>query len=117
MLMAQLRAGLLQKVSNLRATVGGGKDQGITSPLASGVMNTPYSSNLVPADSSSLVFARTPTEASATNVSCLTTFYQYVSSVLDGQPLALNAYILKLLVHALKMVCAPVMPCQSRCLV
>ena len=116
MLMAQIRAGLLQKVSNLRATVGGGKDQGITSPMASGVMNTPYSSNLVPADSSSLVFARTPTEASATNDPCLTISYQYVSSVFAGEPLMLNAFILKLLVHALKMVCAPVMPCQPRCL-
>lgn len=103
-------------MSNLRATVGGGKDQGITSPMANGVINTPYSSNLVPADSNSLVFARTPTEASATNDPCLITFYQYVSSVLAGEPLVLNAFIFKLLVHALKIVCAPVMPCQSHCL-
>ena len=57
---------LLQDISNLRATVGGGKDQGITTPNANAIKNNPYSSNLVPADSNSLVFARTPTQASAT---------------------------------------------------
>ena len=72
---AQSRIRPVQKVSDLRATVGGGKDQGITSPMANGVKNTPYSSNLVPADSNSLVFARTPTEASATVDSCLATRY------------------------------------------
>ncbi|CAL5226184.1 g9015 [Coccomyxa viridis] len=51
-----------QKISDLRSTVGGGKDAGITSPKANGVKNTPYSANLVPTDSNSLVYARTPTE-------------------------------------------------------
>ena len=106
----------MQKVSDLRATVGGGKDQGITSPMANGVKNTPYSSNLVPADSNSLVFARTPTEASATNDSCLRLFTSMCHHYWLGMPLVLNELILSLLVHALKMVCAPVMPWQSPCM-
>ena len=91
MLMAQLRLCFLQKLSNLRATVGGGKDEGITSPMANGVRNTSYSSNLVPADSNSLVFARTPTEASATSDPCLKTMYQVcVVNNGRGMPLMFN---------------------------
>ena len=70
---AQHTIWLLQKISDLRSTVGGGKDAGITSPKANGVKNTPYSANLVPTDSNSLVYARTPTEVSALTALCMKT--------------------------------------------
>ena len=106
----QLRLRLLQKISNLRAIVGGGKDKGITSPMANGVKNTPYSSNLVPADSNSLVFARTPTQASLQLIPCLKTLHQYVLQMLIGKCRSGSMLELhRLLVHAWKMVCALVM--------
>ena len=71
LLVAQLVICLFQKISDLRSTVGGGKDAGITSPKANGVKNTPYSAVLVPTDSNSLVYARTPTEVRASTAPCM----------------------------------------------
>ena len=71
LLMSRLMICLLQKISDLRSTVGGGKDEGITSPKANGVKNTPYSAVLVPTDSNSLVYARTPTEVRAITAPCM----------------------------------------------
>ncbi|BDA49031.1 Desiccation-related protein PCC13-62 [Coccomyxa sp. Obi] len=59
-------AELIQKISDLRATLGGGADQGILSPaFNSGTyygatkFSKTYTANLVPTDDSSLAFART----------------------------------------------------------
>ncbi len=65
-----INSAVAQALSNLRAAVGGGKDQGITSPAADGSLYVPYltskyESNLVPTNAASLAFARTIPEVLA----------------------------------------------------
>ena len=60
----------VQALSDLRAKVGGGKDQGITIPAAAASIYGPnilefFQANIVPADTDAMIFARTPQEVLA----------------------------------------------------
>lgn len=59
-----------QALSDLRAKVGGGKDEGITIPNATNSFYGPnildfFQANIVPTDSDAKIFARTPQEVLA----------------------------------------------------
>lgn len=56
-----------QDISNFRASIGGGKDEGITNPPANGQLYVPfmqnnYLSQLLATTPNGLAFARTPAE-------------------------------------------------------
>ena len=60
----------VQALSDLRAKVGGGKDEGITIPNATASFYGPdvlefFQANIVPTDSNAMIFARTPQEVLA----------------------------------------------------
>lgn len=60
----------VQALSDLRAKVGGGKDEGITIPAATASIYGPnilefFQANIVPADTDAKIFARTPQEVLA----------------------------------------------------
>ena len=76
---------LPQAESNLRASVGGGKDAGITNPPANGALYIPYVSNqygsvLVPTDGNSLAYARMPAEARTRNAAASLTSHAMPTS-------------------------------------
>ena len=64
LLLLQVSAGVAA-VSALRAKVGGGKDQGILTAEANSTMNYVPPTNVVPADSNAIAFARNTSEVLA----------------------------------------------------